>query len=141
MAGVNLNFKLFDGYQSDAEIALSEARLGALRAEQKKLELALSLEVTEAQLNLSLARQRHLVTQKAVEQAVESESLSQARFHAGVLVVSELIDSENRLTDARVRHAVASSAVQIAIADLRRAAGLPQYAEDLNQANRMENQP
>lgn len=141
VAGVKLNFKLFDGYQSAAEIALSEARLGALRSEQKKLVLALGLEVTQAQLALDLARQRHQVTQKTVEQAVESEILSQARFRAGELLISELIDSENRLTDARVRHALASSAVQVAIADLRRAAGLPQYAEDLKQITSMEKQP
>lgn len=141
MAGVNLNFKLFDGYQSSAEIALSEAQIGALRAEQKKLELALNFEVTQAQLALELARQRQQVTEKTVEQAVESESLTQARFQAGVLLMSELIDSENRLTDARVRHALASSAVQIAIAELRRAAGLPQYTEVVNQTSSMENQP
>jgi len=72
---------------------------------------------------------------------VESENLTQARFQAGVLLVSELIDSENRLTDARVRHALASSAVQIAVADLRRAAGLPQYAEGFEQTTSMEKQP
>lgn len=141
MAGVNLKFKLFDGYQSSAEIALSEAQIGALRAEQKKLELALNFEVTQAQLALELARKRQQVTEKTVEQAVESESLTQARFQAGVLLMSELIDSENRLTDARVRHVLASSAVQIAIAELRRAAGLPQYTEDVNETTNMENQP
>jgi outer membrane protein TolC len=141
MAGVNLNFKLFDGYQSSAEIALAEAQIGALRADQRKLELALGFEVTQAQLALELAQQRLQVTEKTVEQAVESEHLTQARFQAGVLLMSELIDSENRLTDARVRHVLASSAVQIAIAELRRAAGLPQYTEDVNQTSSMENQP
>jgi outer membrane protein TolC len=141
MAGVNLNFKLFDGHQSAAEIALAEAQLGALRAEQKKLELALGLELTQAELALELARQRQQVTQKMVEQAVESESLTQARFHAGVLLISELIDSENRLIDARVRNVLAVSAVQIAIAELRRATGLPQYTEAFNQTTSMENQP
>jgi len=141
IAGLNVNFKLFDGHQSHAEIALVEAQLGALRAEQKKLELALGLEVAQAQLSLEQARQRQQVTLKAVEQAVESENLTQARFQAGVLLVSELIDSENRLTDARVRHALASSAVQIAVADLRRAAGLPQYAEGFEQTTSMEKQP
>lgn len=141
MAGVNVNFKLFDGHQSDAEIALSEAQLGALRVEQKQLELALGLEVTKAQLALELAQQRQQVSQMTVEQAEESKNLTQARFQAGVLLVSELIDSESRLTDARVRHALASSAVKIAIADLRRAAGLPQYDEDFNQTISMENQP
>lgn len=141
MAGVNVNFKVFDGHQAAAEVALIEARLGALRAERKKLELALGLEVSRAKLALELARQRQEVAQKMVEQAVESESLTKARFDAGVLLVSELIDSENRLTDARVRHVLASSAVQIAIADLRRAAGLPQYSEHISPIKRMENQP
>ncbi len=141
MTGINFNFKLFDGHQSNAEIAIAEAQLGALRAEQKKLELALGLEVNQAELALELARQRLQVTQQTVEQAVESESLAQARFNAGVLLISELIDSENRLTDARVRNALASSAVQIAIADLRRAAGLPQYPEDANSTTSLENRP
>lgn len=141
MAGVNVNFKLFDGYQSAADIALIEAQLGALRAEQKKLELSLGLDVSRAKLALELARQRQQVTQKMVEQAVESESLSRARFDAGVLLVSELIDSENRLTDARVRHVLATTAVQIATADLRRAVGLPQYPEDVHPHNRVEKQP
>jgi len=141
MAGVNLNFKLFDGHQADAEIAMVEAELGVLRAEQKKLKLALDLEVSQAELALDLARQRLQVTEQMVAQAVESESLTRARFDAGVLLVSELIDSENRLTDSRVRHALASSAVQVAVANLRRAAGFPQYSQDFHQTNTMENQP
>lgn len=141
MAGVKLNFKVFDGYQSSSEIALSEAQLGALRAEQKKLELAFGLEVSQAKLALELARQRQQVTQKMVEQADESESLTKARFDAGVLMVSELIDSQNRLTDARVRQVLADSAVRIAIADLRRAAGLPQFSEHVHTIKNMEKQP
>lgn len=141
LAGVNLNFKLFDGHQAAAEIALAEAQLGALRTEQKKLKLALDLEVSQAKLALELARQRLQVTQQRVEQAFESESLTKARFDAGVLLVSELIDSENRLTDSRVRHVLASSAVQVAVANLRRAAGLPQYSKAFHQTNNMENQP
>ncbi len=141
LAGVNFNFKLFDGHQSAAEIALSKAQLGALRAEKKKMELTLGLEVTQAQLSLDLARQRQQVTEKRVEQAVESEKLTLARFHAGVLLISELIDSENRLTNARISNVLAVSAIQIAIAELRRAAGLPQYAEAFTQTTSMENQP
>lgn len=140
MAGVNVNFKVFDGHQSTADIALVEAQLGALRAKKKKLELSLGLEVNQAKLALDLARQQQKVTQKMVEQAVESENLTKARFDAGVLLVSELIDSEKRLTEARVRHVLATSAVKVAIADLRRAVGLSQYTDNLNQNNRMENQ-
>ncbi len=127
LAGVKVDFKLFDGHSAAADISLGKARLGALLAEKRKLELALDLEITQAELSLSQAEQRQQVTEKMVAQATESESLSQAQFREGVILASDLIDSENRLTDARVRHVLASSAVQIATADLRRAAGLPQF--------------
>jgi outer membrane protein TolC len=127
MAGVKVNFKLFDGHSASADISLVEAQLGRLRAELKKLELGLALEVKQAELALSQAKQRQKVTAKMVEQAAESEQLSRARFREGVILASDLIDVEARLTDARVRNALANSAVLVAIADLRRAAGLPQF--------------
>jgi outer membrane protein TolC len=128
MAGVRVNFKLFDGRNATADIASGEARIGTLRAELHKLELGLNLEIKQAELALSQAQQRQLVTRKMVEQAEESEQLSRARFQQGVILASDLIDIDSRLTDARVRHAVATSALKIAIADLRRASGLPQFA-------------
>ncbi len=130
-AGLNVNFKLFDGHSSAADISQAEVRLARLRAELRKLELALNLEVKQAELALSQAQQRKLVTRKMIEQAVESEQLSRVRFQEGVILASDLIDIESRLTDARVRHAVATSSVQIAIADLRRAVGLPQFSSNL----------
>jgi outer membrane protein TolC len=138
-AGIKVNFNLFDGHNAAADIALAEARLGTLRAELRKLELALNLEVKQAELALSQARQRKQVTQKMLEQASETEQLSRARFREGVLLASDLIDIESRLTDARVRNAVAISAVHIAIADLRRASGLPQFAANTDTNPSVEN--
>ena len=128
LAGIKVDFKLFDGHNTTADISRAEARLGTLRAELRKLELALNLEIKQAELALSQAQQRKQVTKKMLEQALESEQLSRARFREGVILASDLIDVESRLSDARVRSAVATSAVQIAIADLRRASGLPQFS-------------
>lgn len=140
MAGLKVNFKLFDGHASVADISQAEARLGRLRAELRKLELALNLELKQAELALSQARQRKRVAAKMVEQAHESEQLSRARFREGVILTSELIDIESKLAEARVRHAVATSAVQIAIADLRRAAGLPPFSSTVNLTSSVETQ-
>ncbi len=140
MAGLKVNFKLFDGHSAAADIALAEARLGGLRAEQRKLTLTLALEIKRANLALNQARLRRQLTLKMVEQATESEQLSRARFEAGVILASDLIDTETRLTDARVRHAVATSAIKIAIADLRRATGLAPFPQSPNLTLSMENQ-
>ena len=64
-----------------------------------------------------------------MELAEESARLSRARFKEGVILASDLIDVENRLTDARVRHSLALATYRVAVADLRRAVGLPQFDE------------
>lgn len=127
LAGARIDFKLFDGYSSRAEMALEQARLERLRAEKRKLELAIDLELSQAKLTLKQARQRLRVTGKMVEQARESVELGRARFREGVILASDLIDSETRLTEAEVRQAVAQSALRLAAADLRRAAGFALY--------------
>ena len=62
--------------------------------------------------------------------AEEVARLSRARFMLGVIHASELIELEMRLTDARARQLTAKAGHQVAIANLRRATGLPQFSQD-----------
>ena len=48
-------------------------------------------------------------------------------FKEGLILSTELIDVENRLTDSKVRRTLARAANRIALADLRRAIGLDQF--------------
>lgn len=127
MGGVRVNYPLFTGGKTEAEIAQARAKLGRLAAEKNKLELAMELEIKQAELAYSQAEQRLQVTEKMYEQAQESARLSRVRFKEGVILASELMDIETRLTEARVRQTVAKAAIRVAIADLRRATGLPQF--------------
>lgn len=127
MAGVKVNYRLFDGHRTSADVAKSMAELSSIRAQRKKMELGMDLEVKQADLSYRQAMQRLQVTEKMVEQAEESARLSRSRFREGVILSSDLIDVEMRLTDALVRQSVASANINIAKADLRRAMGLPQF--------------
>lgn len=129
MAGVKLNYRLFEGNRSSADIARATAVLSSIRLQRKKLELGMDLEIKQADLNYRQAVQRLEVTRKMVEQAEESARLSRSRFKEGVILSSDLIDVEMRLTDALVRQSVASANIKVARADLRRAMGLPQFEE------------
>ncbi|MGW8195890.1 MAG: TolC family protein, partial [Desulforhopalus sp.] len=73
------------------------------------------------------ALERKSVTDKMVTVAEEAARLSRVRFKEGVILASDLIDFEMRLSDAQARHLAAKSNYSVAIANLRRAAGLPQY--------------
>jgi outer membrane protein TolC len=130
MAGVKVNYRLFDGYKTTADVTHALAALAAVQEERKKAELAMDLEVKQADLNYRQSIQRLQVTQKMVEQARESARLSRTRFKEGVILSSDLIDVEMRLTDALMRQTVAKVNIKVALADLRRAMGLVQFCED-----------
>ena len=130
LAGMRLNYTLFDGRRTDAAVDQATARLAGARAEQRKLQLAVDLEAEQARLALAREEERLKVTARMVAAAAESARLARLRFTEGVLLASDLIDTENRLTDARISHALATSARSIAVADLRRAVGLGQFKEE-----------
>jgi outer membrane protein len=127
MAGVRLQYSLFDGGNTASRITLAQLRLQKIQALRKKIELALNLDLEQAQLDYQQARERMAVTEKMVEVAQEAARLSRARFREGVILASDLIDFELRLSDAQARHLAADTEVRTAVANLRRATGLSQF--------------
>lgn len=125
--GLRLNYTLFNGQQTAAATDRAKAQLAEAREQQRKMELAFNLECEQATLALHQEAERLKVTLKMVESALESARLARLRFKEGVLLSSELINTENRLTDAHISHALAAASRKIAIADLRRAVGLAQF--------------
>jgi outer membrane protein TolC len=139
-AGVRVNYTLFDGQQAAAGLVAAQARLSGAREQLRRLEMTLRFEVEEAALGLLREEERLKVTAKMVALAEESARLARLRFTEGVLLAAHLIDSENRLTDARVSHALATASRHIAIADLRRAIGRMRTNDDPTKVP-MENPP
>jgi len=126
-AGVRLNYSLYNGNKTEAEISAARAHLAEAQAMQAKVDLALDLELQQAEINYQQTLERLQLTGKMVEVAEESATLSRSRFQEGVILASDLIDTEMRLTDARARRANARAENKIAIANLRRATGARQF--------------
>jgi outer membrane protein TolC len=131
-AGAFLQWDLWDGKLTRAKVSEANANLEFAREEQRKIRLALDLEVEQARLDLQAANERLGVTDQAVAQAAESASLTHARFEQGVALSTQLIDSETALVAARVRRAEAEADLQIAVAALRKALALPQLDSTSN---------
>jgi outer membrane protein TolC len=125
-AGALLQWDLWDGKLTRAKVREANANLESAREEQRKLRLALDLEVEQACLDLKAANERLSVTDQVVAQASESAGLTRARFEQGAALSTQLIDSETALVAARVRRAEAEADQQIALAALRKALALPQ---------------
>lgn len=126
-AGVKLQYALFDGQKTSAEAAKATAGVAELQAQRRKMELSIALEVEQARLTLRETEERLRVTEKTIDQAKESAGINRSRFSEGVVLASDLITVENRLTEAMIRRTLAQTARRVAIADLRRACGLPQF--------------
>ncbi len=128
-AGVQLKFNLFNGRQTQAEVARASAVLTEAQERKRKTELALGLEVKQAEFALREAEERLQVSAKSVEHAQESARINRLRYREGVLLTADLIAVESRLTEAMVRRTEAETAQRIALAALRRAVGLAQFEE------------
>lgn len=128
-AGVRLQFNLSEGGRTAAEITKASALLAEAQERKRKTELAIGLEVKQAEFAVQDAKERLQVTEKSVAQAQESARINRLRFTEGKLLASDLLGAENRLTDAQARRIAAETSQRIAVADLRRALGLPQFPE------------
>jgi outer membrane protein len=124
--GAMLQWDLWDGRSTRAKVKEANANLESAREEQRKLRLALDLEVAQARLDLQAAAERLAVTEQAVALAAESVSLTRARFEQELALSTDLIDSEAALLATRVRRAQAEADKRIAVAAVRKALGLPQ---------------
>lgn len=128
-AGVTLQFNLSEGGRTEAEVARASALLAEAQEQKRKTELAIILEVKQAELALQEARERLQITEKSVAQAQESARINRLRFKEGTLLSADLLGVENRLIDAQVRRIAAEASQRIAVAGLRRALGLDQFPE------------
>jgi outer membrane protein TolC len=124
--GLQAQWDLWDGHRSRGQINEAQAHLNTTRELERRILLALDLEIEQARLNLEEATERIAVTGQSIARAAESATLTRARFEQGLALAAQLIDSESALTGARVRRAEAEADHQIAIAALRKALGLPQ---------------
>jgi outer membrane protein TolC len=131
-AGALLQWDVWDGKLTRAKVREANANLESAREEQRKIRLAVDLEVEQARLDLKAANERLSVTDEVVAQASESASLTRARFEQGVALSTQLIDSETALVAARVRRAEAEADQRIAVAALRKALALPQLDSKAN---------
>ena len=120
-----MQWNVFDGQFTENRVRQSIAERSEVRAQERKLDLQLQLQLEEARLNHELAKNQLETTERMLAHAEESAAISRARFEAGDLLVTELLGAESRLTEARVKQTVARFNEQMAVAYWYRAAGLP----------------
>jgi len=121
--GVVANLMVFDAKRTKNDVRQAEARLCELRARQQRLMLDIELNVRSTYLFLEDARQRLQVTGRAVGQAAESLREIEVRYRSQTATITQLVDAQIALSNARVRQATAHADLEIARAALEQAVG------------------
>ncbi len=121
--GVNVNWSLWNGGRTAAEVA--EARSEATAAQERLAEFdtVIGLEVRQRQLDLDSARAQVPPALDGVKSAVEARRVVQERFTAGVATNTDLLDAQQDQLEAELQRTRALANVRLAEARLARALG------------------
>ncbi|HEX9206664.1 MAG TPA: TolC family protein [Steroidobacteraceae bacterium] len=119
MAGIGVQWALFDGGQSRKRAASLERTRRATEQQRADASSVVALQVRQAWLGLHEARQRVEVTADAAAQADESLRIAQERYRAGLGTQTQLLEAETLRVQAvknRDDAALDSSLAQLRLA-------------------------
>jgi len=122
-AGVMLKLNVFDGGATSADVTRAEAQAAQVQAGLDELRNGIRLQVTQAFLNVSSAKERVKTTEQAVATAEEGVRLVRVGYENGVTTITDFLAAQAELTKARTDHVTALFDVQIAQSELRFALG------------------
>lgn len=127
---LGLQWNLFAGLDTRAQLAQAHQRVQQLVVQQQDLAQQVRLEVQTAYLGLKETAERIEATRDAVAQGEENLRLNEERYQEQVGTATDVIDAQTLLTKARVNYLNAIFDHQIAKAQMLRAVGrINQLAE------------
>jgi len=121
--GVGASLSIFDGFLTRSNVRSAEAKLREAEAQKKQLMLQIEMDVKNSYLARSEAARRVEVLEDSVTEAEEALRIVSARYGEGLTLVTDLLDVEVALTNARLRLVSAQYDYMIASAGLDRAVG------------------
>ena len=123
MAGVGVQWALFDGGQSRKRAASLERTQRATRQQRADASSLVELQVRQSWLGLREARERMVVTADAAAQADESLRIAQERYRAGLGTQTQLLEAETLRVQALRNRDDAALDASLAQLRLARAVG------------------
>jgi outer membrane protein len=124
IVGVQAQWALFDGFRRKHAVREAAAEWAGARAEERKLETQLSLDLTQAVLMAEEAAERVAVARASVNLAEEALRSTRARYEAGAADVTELITAQWAWTATQTRRLAAEYDVIAARSNVDRARGV-----------------
>ena len=124
-AGMDVNWNIFDGMETQGKTREAHARLTAAEEGLGDLRRSVGLEVQVAFSNLTESREVLEAQKLAQNLAEEGFHLATSRYHAGEITQLNLTASETALTEAKSSTLQTLRDYNVAVAGMERAIGLP----------------
>ena len=123
-AGVVVSWDIWDNNVTQSKVNQSKAAVAKAEAAAENTRQSGDLEVRTAYLNLKAAEKSINTTQVAVDKAQEDYKIAQVRYAAGVGTNLDVMDAEEKLTQAQTNYYTALYNYNSSKADLDRAMGI-----------------
>ncbi len=123
--GVTLALPVFTGFARGHDLARARAELARSESEALWTGLAVEQEAFAARARAEEARAAVLAVRDLVREAEESLRMARERYAEGAGTITDLLDAETGLSEARVREVRALYDERVAAAELRWAMGRP----------------
>jgi len=124
-AGLTANWNIFDNGATSAAVHAANASLLKAQEVSKQTDERIQLQVRTAFLNLRSAEKNIQTTAVAVERAEEDYKIARVSYNAGVGTNIQVMDAEEKLTEARTNYYTALYNYNTSKADLDKAMGIP----------------
>jgi outer membrane protein len=123
VAGVGVNWNIFDGFATEGRMRATRARIDEARMSHDALRNSVQTEVVLAFHDLQRARETMESQRENVDLAAQSQELAGANFQQGLIAQLDLLQSQLDLTRARTVELEARFDYNTALARLERAMG------------------
>ncbi len=102
VAGMSVDFPLFNGYRTRSQVEESQASLNQARANIQALERELVTQVRQAVASVQASEDKIRAAQMQVQQAEAALALANTRYEAGVITNLDVLDAQTSLSEARL---------------------------------------
>jgi outer membrane protein len=102
VAGMSLDFPLFNGHRTRSQVEESEAGLSQARARTRALERTVTTQVQQAAASVQASQEKIRASELQVRQAEAALELANTRYQAGVVTNLDVLDAQTSLSEARL---------------------------------------
>ena len=122
-AGIFFTWDLVKLYSNKHMVAEAKANLTQNQESLNLLSDAVKMEVNQNYLSWKQSRQKTEVLQKSIEQAEENYRITNSRYKNNFSVLSDLLDADNMLLNAKINFALSKADSQVAYYRLMKSTG------------------